>query len=375
MRKDRKALYTLSVSLLAVLLLALFIPYGGSSRIIAALLLLTAAVVTKFFLKKRAIPNIEHRQVLLLMGVIAVLYVTLYFLTGFRFGFYRNALFITNPQVLFRYVLPITVAVIATEYMRVAFMAQNSKFATAAFFLCSLSAEVLITTNISQIRNFYNVMDLVGLTLLPTVTANVLYCYVARRFGLAPSLLYRLIISLFPYVFPIGVLIPDSLYAFAKLLIPLAIYAFLLLLFEKRQSAAVRKTSKWSYVGIGAIILCLTGMIMVVSCQFRIGALVIATESMTGEINKGDVTIYERYDGQQIDEGQVIVFKKGNVRIVHRVVDIRHVNGVTRYYTKGDANPETDIGYITDSDIIGLATLKIPYLGYPSLWVRDAFAK
>jgi signal peptidase len=109
---------------------------------------------------------------------------------------------------------------------------------------------------------------------------------------------------------------------------------------------------------------------MLISCQFRFGAVVIATESMTGEINKGDVIIYERYDDQTIKEGQVIVFLQDQNRIIHRVVKIENIGGEVRYFTKGDANYSLDDGYITDADIVGLTDVKIAYIGYPTLWLR-----
>ncbi len=374
MRKDRKALYALSVSVFIVLLLALFLPYGGSSRIIAALLLLSAAAITHLLLKKRAIPRVERRQVLLLMGVIGLLLIVLYYLSGLHFRFYRNAYAFSLP-VLLRYIFPTAAVILATEHIRSILLAQNSRLATVFVYLSAVTAELLLLTNIPQVRTFANFMDLVGLTLLPAVTANLLYCYVSKHYGAAPNILYRLLISLHAYLLPITPAIPDPLYAFARLLLPLFIYFFLRLLYEKRQSTAHRQTSKWSYVGIGAIVVVLLGIVMIVSCQFRIGALVVATESMTGELNKGDVAVYERYDDQAIKEGQVIVFNKGNRVVIHRVIDIKHINGTTRYYTQGDANDDPDLGFITDSDIIGLTNVKIPYLGYPTLWLRELFAK
>jgi signal peptidase len=94
---------------------------------------------------------------------------------------------------------------------------------------------------------------------------------------------------------------------------------------------------------------------------------------MTGELNKGDIAIYERYDDQVIEEGQVIVFRDGNKHVIHRVVDKSNINGEFRYYTKGDANEHLDAGYITDSDIKGVVVLNLPYFGYPTLWLRDLF--
>ena len=117
----------------------------------------------------------------------------------------------------------------------------------------------------------------------------------------------------------------------------------------------------------------LTGFVMLISNRFTYGLLVIATESMTGEINKGDAVVFERYDGQVIEEGQVIVFEQNGAMIVHRVVDIQRVNGENRYFTKGDANESQDAGYIRKSDIRGLADLKIPCVGYPTILLHSLF--
>ena len=112
---------------------------------------------------------------------------------------------------------------------------------------------------------------------------------------------------------------------------------------------------------------------MLISNQFHYGAYVIATPSMTGELNKGDAAIYEKLGDSPVIEGQVIVFEQNDTVIVHRVVDIQTINGITRYYTKGDANEDLDAGYILRSDIIGLVSYKIPYIGYPTIWIRSLF--
>ena len=80
------------------------------------------------------------------------------------------------------------------------------------------------------------------------------------------------------------------------------------------------------------------------------------------------------YDNQTIDNGQIIIFNKGNIRLVHRVIDIKNVNGQLRYYTKGDANEDLDAGYITKGDIVGTTDIKISYIGYPTLWLREIIA-
>jgi signal peptidase len=113
--------------------------------------------------------------------------------------------------------------------------------------------------------------------------------------------------------------------------------------------------------------------VMLISCQFRYRLLVIATGSMEGEINKGDAVIYEEYGDKYVKEQDVIVFRQRDRRIVHRVVAIERIDGVTRYYTKGDANEDPDAGYITDADIEGIVLFKIAYFGQATVLLKEAF--
>jgi signal peptidase len=161
------------------------------------------------------------------------------------------------------------------------------------------------------------------------------------------------------------------------MILPLGIFYFIDSLYETKRRYALGQTSRTRqnlskiFTVMAAIIM--IGVVMLISNQFYYGSFVIATDSMTGEINKGDMVIYERYEDQLIIEGQVIVFEKNKSMIVHRVADIKIINGVTRYYTKGDANEDLDAGYITDSNIVGLVNYKIPFVGYPSIWVHSLF--
>ena len=156
-----------------------------------------------------------------------------------------------------------------------------------------------------------------------------------------------------------------------KLVIPVIMYALIAALFEKKKKPAKKKTNRLSVIGTAVVVSIIVSIAMLISCQFRFGALVIATESMTGEINKGDMIIYEEYKNQTIKEGQVIVFREDDNRIVHRVVKIEVVGNEARYFTKGDANEDLDLGYRTEKDIVGLTDIKVSYVGYPTLWLRE----
>ena len=167
--------------------------------------------------------------------------------------------------------------------------------------------------------------------------------------------------------------------SFFKLLIPIATFLFIDALYEKRKRLALGRISRaWKIASVTLtviVLIIMAGTVMLVSNQFRYGSLVIATESMTGELNKGDVVLFEQYSNQEIKEGTVIIFEDHDSLIVHRVVDIEIINGSSRYYTKGDANEDNDMGFRTQSDIVGLASYKLPMIGHVTLWMRSFFKR
>ena len=365
-------LYTVCALLVLALLPALFIPIAHI-RIIAAVLCAVSAVVVSVFVKKRSILSIRKEQVLLLMTVIGALYIMLYYLTGIEFGFYSSLVKLSVTS-FFKYILPISVIIISIEVIRSVLLAQKSKVSDVLSYVACLVAELLIAAGFAGNFSFTRFMDIVGLTLFPAVTANLLYHYLSRRYGIWPNVVFRLITTLYTYVVPIYPATPDSLFAFAKLLVPLVIYVFISSLYEQRKKYATEiNKSKWRHAVTAVLLVFMISIVMLISCQFRYGALVIATESMTGEINKGDAIVYEEYDEQIVNEGEVIVFRKNDKLIVHRVVEIQRIDGRNRYFTQGDANDERDSGYITDGQIEGVVLFKIAYIGYPSIWIRSVF--
>jgi len=377
MLADRKKVHIVSLSILAVLLVALLVP-SGSGRILAAILLLPSALLTFLAIKKRSLPSLYSRQVLLIIGTIGALYVMMYYISALHFGFTKTG-YGFKADILLRLVLPIATIIVCSEVIRYVLRAQQSKLVdTVAYFIC-LIADVLICSNIHGIRTFSMFMDVLGITLFPGILYNLLYHYLSLRYGMLPNILYRVLTVLLFYLIPYGSAIPDSMLAFFNLLLPIVIYLFIDAMYEKKRRYALGKqTHLWrisSRIFIALAVMVMAGTIMLISNQFRYGALVIATDSMTGELNRGDAAIFEAYDGQQINVGQVIVFEKNRSMTVHRVVDIDIINGEYRYYTKGDANEDNDPGYVTNGTVIGLVHVKVPYVGFPTLWLRSLFSR
>ena len=162
---------------------------------------------------------------------------------------------------------------------------------------------------------------------------------------------------------------------FYKMISSYLIYIVLDKLFSKNDFVISYSEKRRLFIGNTIIMILAVLLIMLVSCEFKYGLMVIGSESMTGTLDKGDAVIFEKYNNQVIKNGQVIIFNYNNIKAVHRVVKIITFNGENRYYTKGDANKIQDDGYITEDKIYGLVKLNVKYIGYPTLYLRELFNK
>jgi signal peptidase len=372
---DRKRLYIFSISTLAVLLTAFLIPFDIAGRVISAIAFVFAAVIAYLFIKKRPILSMNKRQVLMLVSLLSAILLMVFYLSGLKFGFYNNP-YGLKAQFFFPRFLPTVAVIVASEIFRYILLAQENKRVEVICYFACLAAELTVcSTAAVALSSFSNFMDLVADTMFPAMMSGLLYQYMAKRYGYLPNIVLRAATSLYIYLIPIVPAMANSLLSFIRILLPIGIYIVIDSLYEKKIMLALGKKSKLAVPITVIAIAIMLFVVMVVSNHFYIGSYVIATESMTGELNRGDVAITFKYTDQPISEGQVVAFEQNDRVVIHRVVKIEVINGQRRYYTKGDANDDIDSGFITDSNIVGLVDNKIPFLGYPTLWMRSLFER
>ena len=373
MSRDRKILYSSSTLLVLVLLGALFLP-RNSGRIITALILVACAVAIFFLVKKRPILSINKNTVFWIMFAMGAVFIVLYYMTGMHFGFFKSSTPLTFSR-FFKNVLPIATIIITIEFIRYILLAQNAKFMGVLMYVAGVLSEILVFSTLDYLTTFNRFMDAVGMYLFPALTANLLYNFLAKHYGFLPVIAYRLLMTLYSHVLPVYPQTPDVIFSFAKLLLPLLIYVFLQALYAKGKHYEKPKSKIASGISMGLAALFMISIVLLISGEFRYRSIIIATESMTGSLNKGDAIVYEEYDDQYIQVQDVLVFLDDDRRIVHRVVKVEYINGENRYYTKGDANDAMDAGYITDADVEGVVLFKLPYIGHLSLWTRKLFKR
>lgn len=370
MTKDKRLLYILSGVFTGVLLLCCFTEKAANTNLWLALTVAAFAAAFGVLLKKRILTSPARRQVLTVLLIASLAFIGVYLMTGLGFGYYRTPL---NSQYWWRRAIPYTVAIIGAEYIRHVMLSQESKLGNWLSFCLLVLFDAALFRTANNLGRFVAFWEFASMTVIPSLSANLLYGDVSRKYGFLPVIAYRIPLAIYPYFLPMAPNMPAAMLSLLRLLLPIAVLLFLRTLYGKNKKTAPRPVNLWNTAATLLCVLCMTVFVMLISCRFQYGILVIATDSMTGSQNKGDAVIYERYDGQDLNEGQVIVFSDNDRRVVHRITRLQKINGQLQVYTKGDANETEDTGFATADEVIGTECLTIPYLGYPTVWMRELF--
>lgn len=98
-------------------------------------------------------------------------------------------------------------------------------------------------------------------------------------------------------------------------------------------------------------------------------------------LNIGDVMVLYGKDTSEIEIGDVLVFVPQDERfyqqrgpVIHRVVNIYYEDGKRYFQTKGDHNGQSYLNFenkISEESVIGVGVFRVPYLGYPRLWLSQ----
>lgn len=338
-----------------------------------SIFLLIYMLILKKIIKKRNIISHYKKEVTIVMSAMGIIYLIVFYLMGIHFGFYESSVKFGKVALLY-YIIPITIIVYSTEVIREIFLAQRGKFAKIIPFIAFVLIDLIIYGEVYSYSNLDDLLIIIGFIVFSSISSNLLYNYISLRYGKNSVVVYRLITILYTFIIPYTPNIYIFFKTFLKIIYPYFIYLFLEYTYSKTNFAVAYKDKKREIVWTTILIIVLSSVTMLISCQFKYGILVIGSKSMTGALNMGDTTIFVKYDKQNIKTGDIIVFKKDGLQIIHRVIDKKDINGTIRYYTKGDANMSADDYYLVDSDIIGISKLRIKYIGYPSIWIKEMFS-
>ena len=303
-----------------------------------------------------------------------ILYLSGLFL-GFNYNVYNIGIFSIIKNIWL--VLP---TILLMEMLRysINYQINNQK---VLYILSFLSFFLLDTTMYISNINFGSIdlwIDNVSLFVIPSIGKNIFLTYLTTKQNYRSQILYRYMMELPIYFVPI---VPDLgvyLQAVCELSFPIIVLFFINQFYKKlpiNQEKVSKQTSRSRLATTFTIVL----LGVVVSLTAGLGkhqAIVIASGSMQPYLYRGDVVIVTKLNDEEkadlaIDD--LLVFKRENKIVVHRIY--RKVqNGTSVFFeTKGDNNESSD-GYLIElNEIIGTTHYKIKYIGLPTIFLYELF--
>ncbi len=145
----------------------------------------------------------------------------------------------------------------------------------------------------------------------------------------------------------------------------------------KENSAKTKKIVGYVFTGIGIAVAVFLLIVLInlavtkkkngVPSVFGSSYMIVATGSMSGTIEDGDLIVVRKADDYKV--GDIITFLPDGDTIptTHRIINISD----GKYYTKGDANNAADPRPIEKSNIVGKVTSTVPRIGLFFRWVKD----
>ena len=303
-----------------------------------------------------------------------LIYFILYYLLGILIGFTKVGNY-WNFNNIINLIIPLILTIILRELLRYMMLvkSEGSKLLIVLTTIFFIVLDIAGQIDSSIFSSSYSTFSFFAITIIPIISTNIFCSYVCYKAGYKPTVFYLLIKNLYVYLVPIIPNPNEYLYSIIELVVPMIflfnIYRFFL---KDEDEDVVREYHKKKVLPLVIPTLMIVLLVYFTSGYFRFHAIAIASGSMSPNINKGDVVVIEKtHDYQNIDIGQVIAYKKGNIVVVHRLIKKINVDGKYYFYTKGDANADADNYYITEDAIIGIVNIKIPIIGYPTVWINS----
>ncbi len=370
MKKGYIRLLIFSLVLIILSLFNAFVINIFSGYKIVIFLMVILVVFNQIFVIERN-RRLYFKDILFEILLFSLAYFIIYYLLGFVVGLARTPNYLTSTNIL-NNLLPLILYSILREVFRYNMVskADNNIICTVVVVILFILLDVTNTFYYTIFNSQYDVLKFIALSLLPAISKNISYTYISKRLGYKPVIVFDLIFSLYLYILPIVPNFNEYVMSIIYLIVPI-LFAFRILRFYEDKTnnkiSSDYHVVKFKHAIVPAILVMI--LVYFYSGYFRFYTVAVATGSMTPNINKGDVVIVDqKYSFEDIEVGEIIAVKKEGVIIIHRVAKKVSFGDSYIYYTKGDANNNMDDFVIKEDMVVGKVNLRIPYIGYPTVW-------
>jgi signal peptidase len=220
---------------------------------------------------------------------------------------------------------------------------------------------------------------LIGSTLIPGASENLLAAYLVLSAGPLASIAYLGVIQAFEWLSPILPDLPWLALAFVGAVVPLL---GLIALNREDISSTTKDGEATNQKDIherslpGSLLLLAAlavGVIWLNSGALGVRPSLISGNSMNPVLYPGDVVITQNISPESIRVGDVIRFHRNGIDIIHRVKEVQNNNPSPIFITRGDNNNVEDEPVMADQ-LEGKLVLTIPKIGWIGILFRRALA-
>lgn len=326
----------------------------------------------------RRIDKRDYKYKILLIAGLAFVLQSILFLIGTKTGYIANYSSIFKNYIEKNMVLTVFLIILVREVVR--YLILNVRAATkmqsilinVLLVVMCILVDISISTKIYTFTSFTLVYEFVALFLIPSAAKNILLNYLTTIGGYPLTLIYILIMDLYIYFIPVSPKLNMLLESVILLVFPYLVYNYIRKLNNKKTIIKKKEKRKNKVVSlISSIVFIL--LVCLVSREFKYSMIGIGSESMTGTINKGDAIIYKRNDERENLINKVIVYKRKDIMIVHRVIKTYTIDGKYVFQTKGDANESADNWLVEEETVLGIVEWRIPLIAWPSVLLSEIF--
>lgn len=303
----------------------------------------------------------------------AVIYLFIYLMAGLVDGFGKSP-YVHSISGLLINTVYIGSILIGRELVRNYLV--NSLAKRENYLIFILIALFMAFTSISYNKMFGSkgYMELVKFMaeyFLPALCVNLFAVFLVFWGGPLPSIIYLGIIKAFYWYSPV---LPDLKWITAAVIGILCPIFFLILFqrarLEMTKEIKLREMTNDKPAGWIATSILSIAIIWFVVGVFPIYPTVILTGSMEPKINVGDVILVDKRLAEDVNVSDVIQFKKEDILISHRVIEIVEGENGKSYRTKGDNNQVPDVEPVEAWQIKGKVVYVVPKIGLPTLYVK-----
>jgi len=310
--------------------------------------------------------------------IVMIIYIIIYFGIGLFAGFQRTP-YAKDLFSILKNVWAFGGVIIFEEITRNAMIRMNSKkswylvLITILFILIQINFGALIASYATIQSGFTYTSSII----LPIIASNILLTYMSYIGGIKLPVIYRFVMSLPPFIVPIIPNLNWFITAVIGVTLPLIVYIYINYVHVRRvERLNRRKAKQYSPVGYIPVFAILTCVVLFVVGAFKYQPIAVLSGSMVPTFFRGDAVVIEKLSDSEkknLKEGDIIQFASGGKYVIHRIVKIKkdkYENNI--FITQGDYNNVEDAGHVEYEQIVGKYKFRIPFIGYPSVWLNEA---